>query len=84
MEILFVSAKKIGKNTIIILNCCFHNKFILCHIKPNIYIYKTKFVSHKQELFSLLTSRNAKKTHIDQSIPQVFFTLSEKNRLTNL
>ena len=25
----------------------FHNKFTLCHIKPNIYIKKTKFASHK-------------------------------------
>ena len=60
-----------------------YSKFILCHIKPNIYKSKTKFASHKQYLFCLLTSTNIKKTQTDQSIPTVFL-LSEKKRPTNL
>ena len=50
----------------------FHKKFTLCQIKPNIYIQKTKFASHKEYLFCVLTCRNAKKTQTDQSIPLVF------------
>ena len=57
----------------------FHNKFILCHIKPNIYISKIKFASHKQYLFCLLTSRNTKKTRTDQSIPRVFLLCLKRN-----
>ena len=45
----------------------FLNKFTLFQIKPNIYIWKTKFDFHKQYLFCLLTSRNAKKSPTDQS-----------------
>ena len=33
---------------------------------------KTKFSSHKQYLFGLLFSRNAKKAHTDQSLLQTF------------
>ena len=51
----------------------------LCHIKPNIYIQKTKFVSHKQYLFHFLTSRNAKKTLTDESIPRVFLFCLKRN-----
>ena len=39
----------------------FHNKFTLCCNKPNIFILKNKFFSHKQYLFRLLISRNAKR-----------------------
>ena len=38
----------------------------------NICICKTNFASHKQYLFGLLFSCNAKKTHIDQGILQAF------------
>ena len=44
----------------------------LWYIRLNIYVWKTKFSSHKQYLFDLLFSRNAKKTHIDQSILHSF------------
>ena len=44
----------------------------LWYIRLNIYVWKTKFTSHKQYLFDLLFSRNAKKTHIDQSILHSF------------
>ena len=60
-------------------NVVFHNKFTLCQIKPNIYIQKTKFASHKQYLFCVLTCRNAKKTRTDQSIPLVFLLCLERN-----
>ena len=36
----------------------------------NIYIWKSKFTSHKQYLFGLVFSGNAKKTHTEQSILQ--------------
>ena len=59
----------------------FHNKVnTLSHQTK----YKTKFVSHKQYFISLLTSRNAKKTQTNQSIPYNFFTLSEKKESTKL
>ena len=57
----------------------FHKKFTLCQIKPNIYIQKTKFASHKEYLFCVLTCRNAKKTQTDQSIPLVFLFCLETN-----
>ena len=57
----------------------FHNKFTLCQIKPNISILKTKFTSLKQYLFRLLTSRNAKETQTDQSIPRVFLLCLKRN-----
>ena len=81
MKVIFGSATKIDENIANILKCC--NKFTLCHIKPNIYMYKIKLASHKQYLLSLLTSRNTRKTQIVQSIPH-FFNLSEKKRPTNL
>ena len=57
----------------------FDNKFTLCHIKTNTHIHKTKFASHKQYLFCLLTSRSAKKTRTDQSIPCVFLLCLKRN-----
>ena len=41
------------------------------------YIKKTKFVSHKQYVFSRLTSRNGKKTKTDQRTSDLFL-LSRK------
>ena len=80
-KITFVSATKIDENTTKILKLLF---LIInlnsVHIKPNIYIWKTEFVSHKQYLSRLLTSRNAKKkTRTDQSIPRVFLPCLKRN-----
>ena len=57
----------------------FHNKFTRPHIKPNINNQETKFASLKQYLFRLLTSRNAKKTQTDQSMPRVFLLCLKRN-----
>ena len=46
----------------------FQNIFTLWHITINIYIWKTKFSSHKHYLFGPRFSRNAKNIHRDQSI----------------
>ena len=81
---LFCVSTKLNENAANILNCGFHNKFTLCHIKPNSYIWRTNFASHKQYLFGLLTVKNAKNTPTDQSIPHVLFILSEKKQHTNL
>ena len=60
MKIIFVSTTKIGENkTNIFKIAVFHNKFKLCHIKPNTSIYETKFASNKHYLSRLVTSRNA-------------------------
>ena len=40
---------------------------------------KNKFVSHKQYIFSLITSRNARKTQTDQSIPDVSLLCLKRN-----
>ena len=40
---------------------------------------KTKFASHKQYIFSLLTSRNARKTQTDQSITDVSLLCLKRN-----
>ena len=57
---------------------------LLWHINLNVYIWKTKFTSHKQYLFGFLAFRNTKKTPTDQIILPVFFTLSQNKRLINL
>ena len=63
-----MSASKIGKNTTNILTCYFSKWiFTLGHQTKYLHIEKTKFTSHKQYLFGLPFSRNAKKTHTDQS-----------------
>ena len=62
----------------------FQNKFTRWHIKLSVYQCKNKSTSHIQYLFGHLFSRNAKKTHADQMIVQVFLALSEKKHLTNL
>ena len=65
----------------------FHNKFTLYQIKSNTYIQKTKFASHKQYLFCLLTSRNAKARKSESNRPKYttrFLTLSEEKQPTNL
>ena len=46
----------------------FQNKFTLWHIRPHIYIWKTKFTSYKQYFFGLPFSRKAKNADADQSI----------------
>ena len=72
-------ATKIGGNLTNILNCYFQNKFTLWHIRLNIYIWKTKFTSNKQCFSGHLFSRNAKKTHTDQSILQAFLLCLKTN-----
>ena len=68
-----MSATKIGGNRTKILNCFFfQNKFTIWHITLNIHIWKTNFSFHKHYLFGLFFSRNAKKTHTDQSILLTF------------
>ena len=42
-------------------------------------MWKTQFSSHKHYLFGLLFSRNAKKTHTDQSILLTFLLCLKKN-----
>ena len=74
-----MSATKTGINTTNILNCYFSKKITLWHYRLNIYICKTKFPFHKQYLFVLLFSRNAKNIHKDQSIPQVFLLCPKRN-----
>ena len=78
---MFAITTKIGKNTANFLNCYFSRliQTFQTHIKPKIYIEKTKFASHKQYLFGLLTYRNTKKTETDQSIPHVFFLCLKRN-----
>ena len=41
--------------------------------------WKTKFSSHKQYLFGLLFSRNAKKAHIDQNTLQTVLLCQKRN-----
>ena len=48
-------------------------------LRLNIYIWKTKFSSHKRYLFGLLFSRNARKTHTDQSILLTFLLCLKRN-----
>ena len=53
----------------------FQNKFTLSHIKLKIYIWKTKFTTHKQYFYGRLFSSNTTNAYIDQSIPQVFHSV---------
>ena len=69
----------IGGNTTNILNCYFQKIFMLWHIRLKIYMWKTKFSFHKQYLFGLLFSRNAKKAYTDQSILQTFLLRLKRN-----
>ena len=57
----------------------FQTEVTLYHIKPNIYIKKNKFFSHKQYLFSLSSSRNGKKTHTDKNILHDFLLCPKRN-----
>ena len=59
----------------------FLNKFTLLYIRLNIYNWKTKFSFHKQYLFDLVFSRNAKKAHTDQSILKTFLLCLKRNIL---
>ena len=73
-------ATKIGGNAANILNCYFsEKKFTLWHIKLNYYIWKTTSTSHKQYQLDLLFCRNARKTHADQIIVQVFLQYLKRN-----
>ena len=56
----------------------FQNKFTLRHTRLSIYIWQTKFSSHKQYLFGLLFRRNVKKTLADQSVSQTFLLYLKK------
>ena len=76
-----MSATKKEGNTTNILNCFFQNKFTSWHIKLDVYICITKFTSHKQYLLGLPCSRNAKKTHTEQIIQQVFLLCLRRNVL---
>ena len=65
-----------------------HAKLLFFKIKLhfgrlNIYIWKTKFSSHKQYLFDLLCFRNAHKNHTDQKMLKLFYSVCKK-RLTSL
>ena len=77
-KLYFYPSQKQMKTQAKFQTAVFYNKFTLYHIKPNIYIQKSKFASHKQYLFSLLTTRNAKKTQTDQSIPHVWLLCLKK------
>ena len=74
---IFVRHKNRWKHNQHFKAAVFHYKFTICHINPNIYIKKTKFASHKQYLFPLITCINTKKTQNDQTIPRVFFAWKE-------
>ena len=85
-----MSATKIGKNITNNLNCYLSKKiYTLTHqtkslnIEKTIYM-KTKFTGNNLTSHKILFSRNAEKTHIDQSIPLVSFTRKRKKTLTNL
>ena len=39
---------------------------------------KTKMTSHRSYLFGLLFSINSKKTHPDQSVSQIFYSVSKE------
>ena len=49
-----MSATKIGGNNEHFKTAIFHNKYLFCYIKPNIYLLKTKFAPHKQYFFVFL------------------------------
>ena len=78
-KLIFCLPQNMQKHNQHFIIAVFHNKFTLCHIKPNTYRQKTKFAFHKQYLFRLLISRNAKKTPTDQSIPSFFLLCMKRN-----
>ena len=57
----------------------FQNEFTLCHMRLNIFIWKTELSSHKQYLLGLLFSKNAKNTHTGQSVLQTFLLCLKRN-----
>ena len=58
----------------------FHNKFTLCHIKPNIYIYRNLNLPLTSSIyFVFLPLELQKKTRTDQSIPHVFLLCLKRN-----
>ena len=78
-----MSTTKIGENTTNILPVAFEKKVKLWHRKLKIYIWKTKCATNKQNVFGSVFSRNANKTHANQSIQQLskFSYPSGKKRL---
>ena len=61
----------------------FHNKFILRHIKPNIYIQETKFASQAVFILSSYLQKCKKGSNRPKYATR-FLTLSEKKRPTNI
>ena len=57
----------------------FQKKFALCYTRLYIYIWKTKFSSHKPYPFGLLFPRNTVKTHIDQNMLSTFLLCLKRN-----
>ena len=51
----------------------------LAHQTKCLHVEKTKFSSHEHYIFGLLCSRNAKKTHTDQSILLTFILCRKRN-----
>ena len=82
-----MSVTKIGKNTTSVSKLLFSTinlHFVTSNQKPtyrklNLTLSLSLSLSLKQYLFRLLTSRNAKKTQADQSMPHVFLLCLKKN-----
>ena len=72
-----MSATKIGKNRTNILKLLFFT--INLHFATSNQMFTYRKASHKQYLFRLLTTRNAKKTWTDQSIPRAFLLCLKRN-----
>ena len=83
-NVVFVTDRKIGENSQHFKAAVFHNESTLCHVKPNIYVEKTKFSSHNQYLFRLLSSRNAKRIEQTKVYHTFFYFVSTKKWPTNL
>ena len=84
-KVIFMSATKIGENTTNILKLLFFliNLHSVKSNQPSTY-GKLNLPLTSSISFVFLPLGMEKKTRTDQSIPHVFFTLSEKERSTNL
>ena len=83
-KVVFVSVTNIGENTTKILKLLFFIINVHSATSNQISTHKKlNFVSYKQYVFHLLTSRNAKKESNRPEYIVRFLTLSEKKRLTN-
>ena len=60
----------------------FQNKFVLLHIKLNIYMKEKKITSHKKYLFGLLFLLKSKENFYRPKYTTSFFTFSELKQLT--